>query len=81
MLAYGLDFYTPQTLLINDGRRIMIAWMLFDEQFDNVIQSGQKGISVISEILILRTKQTKNNARQEQFIIIKLHKKSARGNT
>lgn len=24
---YGLDFYAPQTLLAEDGRRIMIAWM------------------------------------------------------
>lgn len=24
---YGLDFYAPQTLLTEDGRRIMIAWM------------------------------------------------------
>lgn len=27
LLDYGLDFYAPQTLLANDGRRIMIAWM------------------------------------------------------
>lgn len=27
MLDYGTDFYAPQTLLTNDGRRIMIAWM------------------------------------------------------
>lgn len=26
-LDYGLDFYAPQTLLTEDGRRIMIAWM------------------------------------------------------
>ena len=24
---YGLDFYAPQTLLTQDGRRVMIAWM------------------------------------------------------
>jgi len=24
---YGLDFYAPQTLLTEDGRRVMIAWM------------------------------------------------------
>ena len=24
---YGLDFYAPQTLLAEDGRRVMIAWM------------------------------------------------------
>ena len=26
-LDYGMDFYAPQTLLTEDGRRIMIAWM------------------------------------------------------
>ena len=26
-IDYGLDFYAPQTLLTNDGRRVMIAWM------------------------------------------------------
>ena len=26
-IDYGLDFYAPQTLLSEDGRRIMIAWM------------------------------------------------------
>ncbi len=26
-LDYGMDFYAPQTLLSNDGRRIMIGWM------------------------------------------------------
>ena len=27
MLDYGPDYYAPQTLLTNDGRRILIAWM------------------------------------------------------
>ena len=27
LLDYGTEFYAPQTLLTNDGRRIMIAWM------------------------------------------------------
>ena len=27
MLDFGADFYAAQTLLTNDGRRIMIAWM------------------------------------------------------
>ena len=26
-IDYGIDFYAPQTLLAQDGRRIMIAWM------------------------------------------------------
>ena len=26
-IDYGLDFYAPQTLLTEDGRRVMVAWM------------------------------------------------------
>ena len=26
-IDYGLDFYAPQTLMTEDGRRVMIAWM------------------------------------------------------
>ena len=26
-IDYGMDFYAPQTLLAEDGRRVMIAWM------------------------------------------------------
>ena len=26
-IEYGLDFYAPQTVLTEDGRRVMIAWM------------------------------------------------------
>ncbi|MDR3217311.1 MAG: GH32 C-terminal domain-containing protein [Clostridiaceae bacterium] len=26
-IDYGLDFYAPQTMLMPDGRRIMVAWM------------------------------------------------------
>ena len=26
-IDYGLDFYAPQTILTEDGRRVMIAWM------------------------------------------------------
>lgn len=29
---YGLDFYAPQTMLTEDGRRVMIAWM---QSWDN----------------------------------------------
>ena len=28
-IDYGLDFYAPQTLLTDDGRRVMIAWMQY----------------------------------------------------
>lgn len=39
-LDYGLDFYAPQTTLLPDGRRVMIAWM---KSWDNcVIPEKQK---------------------------------------
>ncbi len=39
-LDYGLDFYAPQTTVLPDGRRIMIAWMTsWDALF---IPEGQK---------------------------------------
>ena len=28
-IDYGLDFYAPQTVLTQDGRRVMIAWMQY----------------------------------------------------
>ncbi|MBO5292824.1 MAG: glycoside hydrolase family 32 protein [Lachnospiraceae bacterium] len=31
---YGLDFYAPQTMLTEDGRRVMIAWM---QSWDNAM--------------------------------------------
>ena len=33
-LDYGLDFYAPQTTLLPDGRRVMIAWM---KSWDNCV--------------------------------------------
>ena len=30
-LDYGLDFYAPQSLLLPDGRRVLIAWMQYWE--------------------------------------------------
>ena len=39
-LDYGMDFYAPQTTLLPDGRRVMIAWM---KSWDAcVIPDGQK---------------------------------------
>ena len=39
-IDYGLDFYAPQTTLLPDGRRVMIAWM---KSWDAcVIPDGQK---------------------------------------
>ena len=33
-LDYGLDFYAPQTLLLPDGRRVLIAWMQYWDSAD-----------------------------------------------
>lgn len=38
-IDYGLDFYAPQTLLTEDGRRIMIAWMQNWETSGSHLQS------------------------------------------
>ena len=39
-LDYGFDFYAPQTTLLPDGRRVMIAWM---KSWDNcVVREGQR---------------------------------------
>ena len=33
-IDYGLDFYAPQTVLTEDGRRVMIAWMQYWNSVD-----------------------------------------------
>ncbi len=38
-IDYGLDFYAPQTLLTEDGRRVMIAWMQNWETSGSHLQS------------------------------------------
>ena len=35
---YGLDFYATQTLLAEDGRRIMVAWM---QNWDSIMDTGE----------------------------------------
>lgn len=37
-LDYGLDFYAPQTMETEDGRRIMVAWL---QSWDNHFYPGQ----------------------------------------
>lgn len=39
-IDFGLDFYAPQTLIDNKGRRIMIAWM---QMWDRNIPVGELG--------------------------------------
>lgn len=56
-LDYGTDFYAPQTLETEDGRRIMIAWM---QSWDmNIKPAEQKwnGMMTIPRQLTLRNNQ------------------------
>lgn len=53
-IDYGLDFYAPQTLETQDGRRIMIAWM---QSWDNHMfpqEYGWSGTMTIPRELTLR---------------------------
>lgn len=53
-IDYGLDFYAPQTVLTEDGRRVMIGWM---QSWDNhVTPDGQcwSGIMSIPRALSIR---------------------------
>lgn len=42
VIDYGLDFYAPQTLLTEDNRRIMIAWM---QSWDTYLAKEENGWS------------------------------------
>lgn len=48
MLDEGIDFYAPQTMLMPDGRRIMIGWMqnwdTVNEKHDNLDFNGQMSV-------------------------------------
>ena len=48
MLDEGIDFYAPQTLLMPDGRRIMIGWMqnwdTISEKHENLDFNGQMSV-------------------------------------
>lgn len=47
-IDYGIDFYAPQTILTEDGRRVMIGWMqnwdTCDLHMENRIWCGQMSI-------------------------------------
>ena len=51
---YGLDFYAPQTMLTEDGRRVMIGWM---QSWDNPIYPATQkwsGMMTVPRELYLR---------------------------
>ncbi len=49
-IDYGIDFYAPQTLLAQDGRRIMIAWM---QNWDTA-RSYPKGTRICGQMTLPR---------------------------
>lgn len=53
-LDYGTDFYAPQTLLANDGRRILIAWMQSWDMNIKPVAQRWNGMMTIPRQLELR---------------------------
>ncbi len=64
-IDYGLDFYAPQTLLTEDGRRVMIGWM---QSWDNYLTPNYlkwSGMMTIPRELKLRDGRLIQNPVQE----------------
>lgn len=53
-LDYGIDFYAPQTLLTEDGRRIMIAWMQSWDMNIKPVEQKWNGMMTIPRQLALK---------------------------
>jgi beta-fructofuranosidase len=64
-LDYGLDFYAPQTLQANDGRRIMIGWL---QSWDNNFYPGESEwsgmMSIPRELCIREGRICQNPVRE-----------------
>lgn len=56
-LDYGIDFYAPQTLLAEDGRRIMIAWMQSWDMQIKPVEQKWSGMMTVPRQLELRDGQ------------------------
>lgn len=56
-LDYGTDFYAPQTLETEDGRRIMIAWMQSWDMNIKPVEQKWNGMMTIPRELTLRDNQ------------------------
>ena len=65
-IDYGVDFYAPQTVLLPDGRRIMIGWMQNWEtcQFFREDLSFQGQMTVLREISFRDGKLLQNPVRE-----------------
>ncbi len=75
-LDYGLDFYAPQTMLMPDGRRILIAWMaswdnpIFKKDFEFAGQmTFPREISYENGKLIQRPVREIEQARKDAVIL------------
>lgn len=69
MIDYGLDFYAPQTMLHEDGRRIMIGWLQNWDNYllpDNYRWSGM--MTVPRELMVKEGRLFQNPVRElERF--------------
>ena len=54
---YGIDFYAPQTLLTQDGRRVMIAWM----QNWQTANCQQKDVRIFGAMTFPRELEVRDN--------------------
>ena len=66
---YGLDFYAPQTMQAEDGRRILIAWM---QSWDNPMYPAEQGwsgmMTVPRELTMMDGRVCQNPVRElEQY--------------
>lgn len=53
-IDYGFDFYAPQTMLDNQGRRVMVAWMQSWNRSPVMASLGYAGAMTLPRILELR---------------------------
>ena len=62
---YGLDFYTPQTVLLPDGRQIMVGWMQLWDTGSMESLLGWSGMMTIPRELSLRNGRVCQNPVRE----------------
>ena len=63
-IDYGVDFYATQTLLTNDGRRIMVAWM----QSWHTLYEDREELSWYGQVILPRELSIKDGRLYQQPI-------------
>ena len=56
-LDYGLDFYAPQTTLLPDGRRVMIAWMRMPKPVESKDGTQWTGMMCLPRVVGIKNGQ------------------------